>query len=51
MTLLDLPKDWEQRILDSLSKISDERKFTAQFQISADLLKFYRPCNPPPFHN
>ncbi|QQP41354.1 Hypothetical protein FKW44_015700, partial [Caligus rogercresseyi] len=32
--------DWEQRILDYLSKISEERKFTAQFQISPMSLNF-----------
>eukprot|EP00096_Caligus_rogercresseyi_P013043 TRINITY_DN5705_c0_g1_i1.p1 TRINITY_DN5705_c0_g1~~TRINITY_DN5705_c0_g1_i1.p1 ORF type:complete len:218 (+),score=-16.61 TRINITY_DN5705_c0_g1_i1:34-654(+) len=33
-----------KRILSSLNNICDGRKFTAQFQISAGLIKFYRPC-------
>ncbi|QQP53607.1 Uncharacterized protein FKW44_006138, partial [Caligus rogercresseyi] len=42
--VLGLPASWGGVVARSLLGINDGRKFTAQFQISADLIKFYRPC-------
>eukprot|EP00096_Caligus_rogercresseyi_P009611 TRINITY_DN3287_c0_g1_i1.p1 TRINITY_DN3287_c0_g1~~TRINITY_DN3287_c0_g1_i1.p1 ORF type:complete len:289 (+),score=-21.77 TRINITY_DN3287_c0_g1_i1:73-867(+) len=41
---LKLPVSWRKRIFSSIAKIKDEKRFTAQLQISARCLFFNTPC-------
>eukprot|EP00096_Caligus_rogercresseyi_P008968 TRINITY_DN2954_c1_g2_i10.p1 TRINITY_DN2954_c1_g2~~TRINITY_DN2954_c1_g2_i10.p1 ORF type:complete len:255 (+),score=-23.36 TRINITY_DN2954_c1_g2_i10:68-832(+) len=42
--ILNLPSSWDRRIMGSTCRIADGNKFTAQFQISSDIIRFYHPC-------
>eukprot|EP00096_Caligus_rogercresseyi_P008904 TRINITY_DN2907_c0_g1_i1.p1 TRINITY_DN2907_c0_g1~~TRINITY_DN2907_c0_g1_i1.p1 ORF type:complete len:418 (+),score=-66.11 TRINITY_DN2907_c0_g1_i1:245-1498(+) len=45
LSIFSLPSSWKKRISCSTWSIADGSKFTAQFQISTRLIKFFYPCN------